>query len=78
MLAGRPPALRRGQAPREEAACSQPGLTGWLAGWLAGEHHSLEKLQGDGPSRFRLHALAPELQLWVDGAVEHEVLAETL
>lgn len=42
----------------------------------AGSCYSLEKLQGDGPPGLRLHTLAPELQLRVDGAMEHEVLAE--
>ena len=36
-----------------------------------------EQLQCDGPPGLRLHTLAPELQLWVDGTVEPEVLIET-
>lgn len=40
--------------------------------------HSLEKLQRDGATRLRLHALPPELELRVDGAVKQEVLMEAL
>lgn len=38
--------------------------------------HSLEQLQRDGAPGLGLHALAPELQLRVDGAVKQEVLIE--
>lgn len=37
---------------------------------------SPEKFQRDGAPGLRLHALPPELELRVDGAVEQEVLAE--
>lgn len=40
--------------------------------------HLLEKLQRDGAARLGLHALPPELELRVDGAVKQEVLAEAL
>lgn len=52
-----------------------PVVQGRLA--LACACHSLEQLQSDGPPGLSLHTLAPELQLWVDGAMEHEVLIET-
>lgn len=39
--------------------------------------HSLEELQRDCPTGFSLHALPPEPQLWVDGAMKHKVLVET-
>ena len=38
----------------------------------------LGQLQGDDPLGLRLHALPPELELGVDGAVEQEVLLQAL
>lgn len=38
--------------------------------------HLLEKLQRDGAPWLSLHALPPELQLRVDGAMKQEVLTE--
>jgi len=40
--------------------------------------NSLGQLQGDDALGLRLHALPPELELGVDGAVEQEVLLQAL
>lgn len=40
--------------------------------------HSLEQLQCHGAFRLRLHALAPELEFGVDGAVELKLLLQRL
>ena len=77
------PCRRKGYLPAEHAgSLHQKGGVFVLNGngfpFGRAAAHSLEKLQRDGTTGLRLHALPPELELRVDGAVKQEVLMEAL
>lgn len=80
-----PGSSAHGDLPPEKSPQGRGFLpqTAWLA-WLMeaeGGDSSLggspEKLQCDGAPGLRFHALPPELELRVDGAMEQEVLTES-